>query len=89
MYRHQAGWSSGNALRLMHDSFLVQILAGTSVILFYFGVLHPVACIISRLLEEPSLATTFQDIYFIFCRYIFRPLLAILRRNIQLPNQFK
>jgi hypothetical protein len=26
----------------------------------------PVACIISRLLEEPSFATTFQGVYFIF-----------------------
>jgi hypothetical protein len=25
---------------------------------FYFGVLHPVARILSRLMEEPSLATT-------------------------------
>jgi hypothetical protein len=25
---------------------------------FYFGVLQPVACTLSRLLEEPSLATT-------------------------------
>jgi hypothetical protein len=33
---------------------------------FYFGVLHPVACTLSRLLEEPSLATTLQGVYFIF-----------------------
>jgi hypothetical protein len=26
---------------------------------FYFGVLHPVARTLSRLLEEPTLATTF------------------------------
>jgi hypothetical protein len=36
---------------------------------FYFGVLHPVARTLSRLLEEPSLATTLQGVYFIF--YIF------------------
>jgi hypothetical protein len=36
---------------------------------FYFGVLHPVARTLSRLLEEPSLATTIQGVYFIF--YIF------------------
>jgi hypothetical protein len=29
----------------------------------YFGVLHPVARALSRLLEEPSLATTVQDVY--------------------------
>jgi hypothetical protein len=33
----------------------------------YFGVLHPVARTLSRLLEEPSLTTTRQGIYFIFC----------------------
>jgi hypothetical protein len=57
---------------------------------FIFGVLHPVARILSRLLEEPSLARTFQDVYFIlyiFCRYMFRPLLAIFRRNTQ-PDYF-
>jgi hypothetical protein len=32
----------------------------------YFGVLHPVARTLSRLLEEPSLATTLQSVYFIF-----------------------
>jgi hypothetical protein len=36
---------------------------------FYFGVLHPVARTLSRLLEEPSFAATFQGVYFIF--YIF------------------
>jgi hypothetical protein len=37
---------------------------------FYFGVLHPVARTLSRLLLEPSLATT-QGVYFIyFCRYV-------------------
>jgi hypothetical protein len=37
------------------------------------------------LLEEPSLATTTQDVYFIyFIRYMFRPMLAIFRRNTQL-----
>jgi hypothetical protein len=39
---------------------------------FYFGVLHPVARTSSRLLEEPSLATNLQGVYFIF--YIFLPL---------------
>jgi hypothetical protein len=38
----------------------------------YFGVLHPVARTLSRLLEEPSLATTLQGVYFIF--FIFLPL---------------
>jgi hypothetical protein len=33
---------------------------------FYFGVLHPVACITSRLLEVPSFPTTFQGVYSIF-----------------------
>jgi hypothetical protein len=32
----------------------------------YFGVLHPVSCMLSRLLEEPPLATAFQGVYFIF-----------------------
>jgi hypothetical protein len=32
----------------------------------YFGVLQPVACTLSRLLEEPSLATTFQGVYLYF-----------------------
>jgi hypothetical protein len=40
--------------------------------IFYFGVPHPVALTLSRLLEEPSLATTLQGVYFIF--YIFLPL---------------
>jgi hypothetical protein len=35
----------------------------------YFGVLHPVAHTLSRLLEEPSLATILQGVYFIF--YVF------------------
>jgi hypothetical protein len=39
---------------------------------FYFGAIHPVACTLSRLLEELSLATTLQGVYFIF--YIFLPL---------------
>jgi hypothetical protein len=38
----------------------------------YFEVLHPVVCTLSRLPEEPSLATTLQGVYFIF--YIFLPL---------------
>jgi hypothetical protein len=33
---------------------------------FYFGVLYPVARIISGILEELSFATTFQGVYFIF-----------------------
>jgi hypothetical protein len=39
---------------------------------FYFGVLHPVARTLSRLLEEPSLATTFQCVclYYIFILFI-------------------
>jgi hypothetical protein len=36
-----------------------------------------------RLLEELSFATTLQGVLFIFCRYMFRPLLAIFRRNTQ------
>jgi hypothetical protein len=39
---------------------------------------------LSMLLEEPSLATTLQGVYFIFyifCRYTFRPLVAIFRRK--------
>jgi hypothetical protein len=35
---------------------------------FYFGVLHPVARALLRLLEKPSI-TTLQGVYFIF--YIF------------------
>jgi hypothetical protein len=31
-------------------------------LLFYFGVLHPVARDLSRLPEEPSLATTVQGV---------------------------
>jgi hypothetical protein len=38
---------------------------------FYFGVLHPVARTSSRLLDEPSLATALEGVYFIF--YIFAP----------------
>jgi hypothetical protein len=34
-----------------------------SHIKFYFGVLHPVARTLSRLLEEPSLPTTVQGVY--------------------------
>jgi hypothetical protein len=38
-----------------------------------------------RLLEEPSLATTLQGVYlYIFCRYMFRPLLAIFKWKTQL-----
>jgi hypothetical protein len=33
---------------------------------FYFGVLHAVARILSRLLEESSFTTIFQGVYFIF-----------------------
>jgi hypothetical protein len=33
---------------------------------FYFGVLYPVVRTLSRLLGEPSFATTFQSVYFIF-----------------------
>jgi hypothetical protein len=33
---------------------------------FYFGVLHAVVHPLSRLLEELSLATTLQGVYFIF-----------------------
>jgi hypothetical protein len=48
--------------------------------MFYFGVLHPVARTLSRLLEDPSLATTLKGVYFIFyifCRYMFLLLLCI------------
>jgi hypothetical protein len=42
--------------------------------IFIFGVLHPVARILSMLLEEPSLATTLQGVYFTyFCHYMFWP----------------
>jgi hypothetical protein len=38
-----------------------------------FGVPHPFEHTLSRLLEEPSLATTLQGVYCIyFCRYMFR-----------------
>jgi hypothetical protein len=37
--------------------------------IFIFGFLHPVALTLSRLLDEQSLATTLQGVYFIF--YIF------------------
>jgi hypothetical protein len=45
--------------------------------------------IISRLLEELSLTTTFlKDVYlYLFRRYMFRPLLAIFRRNTQLFSE--
>jgi hypothetical protein len=33
---------------------------------FYFGVIHPIAHTLSRLLEEPSLATTFLGVYLYF-----------------------
>jgi hypothetical protein len=36
---------------------------------FYFGVLHPVVRILSRLLEEQSFATIFQGVYFILFLY--------------------
>jgi hypothetical protein len=37
-----------------------------SYLTMYFGVLHPVARTLSRLLEEPSLATTLSSCLFIF-----------------------
>jgi hypothetical protein len=52
-------------------------------------VLHPVARTLSRLLEEPSLATTLQGVYFIFYifrRYMFRLLLAIFS---EMRNYFR
>jgi hypothetical protein len=54
---------------------------------FILGFLHPVARTLSRLLEEPSRATTLQGVYFIV--YIFLllnvlALLAIFRWNTQL-----
>jgi hypothetical protein len=39
---------------------------------FHFGVLHPIARTLSRLSEEPPIATTLQGVYFIL--YIFLPL---------------
>jgi hypothetical protein len=42
---------------------------------FYFGVLHPLARILSRLLQEPSLATTLQGVCCIF--FIFFVLLGL------------
>jgi hypothetical protein len=56
---------------------------------FYFGVLHPVARTLSRLLEDPSVGTSLQSvsfIFYIFLRYMFLPLLAILRWNTQLTS---
>jgi hypothetical protein len=41
--------------------------------LFYFGVLHSVARTLSRLLEEPSIATTLQGILYIFAATCFGP----------------
>jgi hypothetical protein len=47
--------------------------------------------VLSRLLEEPSLATTFKGVYFIlclfYCRYMFQPLLAIFSWNTQQGQQ--
>jgi hypothetical protein len=44
--------------------------------------------VISRLLEEPSLATTLQGVYFYwFRRYMFRPSLGNFRRNAQLFSE--
>jgi hypothetical protein len=54
---------------------------------FYFGALRPVARALSRPLEELSLATTLQGVYlYLFRRYMFRPSLAIFRRNTQLVS---
>jgi hypothetical protein len=60
---------------------------------FYFGLIFILfwgsafCCVtLSRLLEEPSLATTLQGVYFIFhlfCLCMFRPLLAIFRWSTQ------
>jgi hypothetical protein len=53
---------------------------------FYFGVLHLVVRIVSRLIEETTFATIFQGVVILFyiyiiCRYMLRPLLAIFRRK--------
>jgi hypothetical protein len=49
---------------------------------FYFGVLHPFARTLSRLLEEPSLATTIQAVYlYFFLRYMFLPSMAFFRNT--------
>jgi hypothetical protein len=72
---------------LFYRNVQCNLVTQTVHVAFYFGVLHPVARTLSRLLKELSLATTLQGVfilYFIFCRYMFRPLLAIFRRNTQL-----
>jgi hypothetical protein len=49
---------------------------------FYFWVLHPVACII-KVIGSADHRNNFLKM-FICCRYMFRPLLAIFRRNTHL-----
>jgi hypothetical protein len=53
---------------------------------FHFGVLHPVAPTLSRLLEDPPLATTLQGVYFIF--YIFSPHVSVLVGHLQVECTF-
>jgi hypothetical protein len=50
----------------VHKRQKVAIHITAPKVTFYFWVLHPVARILSRLLEEPSLATTLQYVYFVF-----------------------
>jgi hypothetical protein len=71
------GLSNGSMLIQCHQIFLCPLQgqrnhycsAPVLSLYFYCGVLHPVARILSKLLEEQFLATTFQGVYFTF--YIF------------------
>jgi hypothetical protein len=60
--------SSSSSYKIWHKILQNQqwLLAADMDTHFYFGVLHPVACILSRFLEELWLATTLQGVYFIF-----------------------
>jgi hypothetical protein len=49
---------------------------------FYFGVLHPVAHTLARLLEGMSLATTLQGVYFIIYIFLLLHVLTLAYLNL-------
>jgi hypothetical protein len=82
---HQYGEQEHNFFNF--EDFFQEVSESASFILLFFVfrfciLLH----VLPRLLEVPSLATTFSRclfIYICYC-YMFRPLLAIFRRNMEL-----
>jgi hypothetical protein len=74
-------WRKQNSsLDVFHSPITDSSLYQAQLSSFYFGVLHPVVRALSRLWEEPSLATTVQGVYLYLSRN--KHLKQLLRKTV-------